>query len=165
MQYPNLKYGVRSPEFIWVPCAQLYSLAETPHPPPPHLRALLLSQHRRHLFVTPSQQLSASFFIIENGRQRARSKLVQYFAHRRITHQKNVAALLSTYSNSKLAYCLCNQSPVSLKSLLNQLALYVNRWFTATCLHIKQPISVLTHPYPFLATCLFLTVHIPVLEF
>jgi hypothetical protein len=38
------------------PCAQLYSLAETP-PPPPHLgsytRALLVSQDRRHLFVTP----------------------------------------------------------------------------------------------------------------
>jgi hypothetical protein len=24
------KYGVRFPKFIWVPCAQLYSLAETP---------------------------------------------------------------------------------------------------------------------------------------
>ncbi len=23
------KYGVRSPKFIWAPCAQLYSLAET----------------------------------------------------------------------------------------------------------------------------------------
>ncbi len=38
-------------------CAQLYSLAETPQPPPPHpphrLRALLVSQDRRHLFVTP----------------------------------------------------------------------------------------------------------------
>ncbi len=28
------KYGVRSPKFIWAPCAQLYSLAE-PLPPPP----------------------------------------------------------------------------------------------------------------------------------
>ena len=26
--------GVRSPKFVWTPCAQLYSLAETPHPPP-----------------------------------------------------------------------------------------------------------------------------------
>ncbi len=36
-------------------CAQLYSLAETPHPPPPNSnrRALLVSKDRRHLFVTP----------------------------------------------------------------------------------------------------------------
>ncbi len=27
------KYGVRSPKFIWAPCAQLYSSAETPQPP------------------------------------------------------------------------------------------------------------------------------------
>jgi hypothetical protein len=39
-------------------CIQLYSLAETPATPPllPHLgsytRALLVSQYRRHLFVT-----------------------------------------------------------------------------------------------------------------
>ncbi len=45
--------------FILAPCAQLYSLAETPQLPtlPPHLgsytRALLLSQNRRHLYVTP----------------------------------------------------------------------------------------------------------------
>ena len=44
---------------IWAPCAQLYSLAETPQTPalPPRLcsykRALLVSQDRRHLFVTP----------------------------------------------------------------------------------------------------------------
>jgi hypothetical protein len=35
---PQVKYGVRAPKFIWAPCAQLYSLAETmvetPHPPP-----------------------------------------------------------------------------------------------------------------------------------
>jgi hypothetical protein len=53
------KYGVRSSKFIWAPCVQLYSLAETPvtSPLPPHLgsytRALLVSQDRRHLFVTP----------------------------------------------------------------------------------------------------------------
>ncbi len=39
-------------------CAQLYSLAETPQFPPPRTwtritRALLVSQDRRHLFVTP----------------------------------------------------------------------------------------------------------------
>jgi hypothetical protein len=54
----TFKYGVRSTNFIWAPCAQLYSLAENPAtPPPPHLgsytRALLVSQDRRHLFVTP----------------------------------------------------------------------------------------------------------------
>ncbi len=43
---------------IWATCAQLHLLAETPQPPPPlHLgsytRALLVSQDRRHLFVTP----------------------------------------------------------------------------------------------------------------
>jgi hypothetical protein len=42
---------------IWAPCAQLYSLVETPQlPPTPHLgsykRAILVSQDR-HLFVTP----------------------------------------------------------------------------------------------------------------
>jgi hypothetical protein len=59
---PYVKYGVRSPMFIWVPCAQLYSLAKTPPTPPPlfpHLalgsytKALLVSHGRRHLFVTP----------------------------------------------------------------------------------------------------------------
>jgi hypothetical protein len=53
------RYG--SPKFIWAPCAQLYSLAETPQqaPPSPALelmystRALMVSQDRRHLFVTP----------------------------------------------------------------------------------------------------------------
>ncbi len=52
------RYGVRSPKFIWAPCAQLYSLAETPQTPhTPHLgswtRALLVNQDRRHLFLTP----------------------------------------------------------------------------------------------------------------
>jgi hypothetical protein len=28
------KYGVSSPKFFWAPCAQLYSLDETPLPPP-----------------------------------------------------------------------------------------------------------------------------------
>ncbi len=30
----KVKYGVGSPKFIWAPWAQLYSLAETPQPPP-----------------------------------------------------------------------------------------------------------------------------------
>ncbi len=50
-----VKYGVRS-KFIWAPYAQLYSLAETPHPPPPPSPAfgLIYEGHdRRHLFVTP----------------------------------------------------------------------------------------------------------------
>ncbi len=55
---PYVKYGFISPKFIWAPCAQLYSLVETPQPPPPpphvgsYSRALLVSQDRRHLFVT-----------------------------------------------------------------------------------------------------------------
>jgi hypothetical protein len=41
--------------FMWAPCAQLYLLAETRKPPTPTplIRALLVSQDRRHLFVTP----------------------------------------------------------------------------------------------------------------
>ncbi len=31
----EVKYRVRSLKFIWAPCAQLYSLAVTPNPPPP----------------------------------------------------------------------------------------------------------------------------------
>ncbi len=31
----KVKYGVRSSKFIGASCAQVYSLAETPHPPPP----------------------------------------------------------------------------------------------------------------------------------
>ena len=31
----EVKYGVRSPRFIWASSALLYSLAETPHPTPP----------------------------------------------------------------------------------------------------------------------------------
>jgi hypothetical protein len=55
----KVKYGVRYPKFIWDPCAQLYSLAETPQfPPSSHIwahntKGLLVSQDRRHLFVTP----------------------------------------------------------------------------------------------------------------
>jgi hypothetical protein len=59
---PQVKYGVRSSEFIWlhVQC-MLHSLAKTPQsPPPPHpphlgsyTRTLLVSQDRRHIYVTP----------------------------------------------------------------------------------------------------------------
>ncbi len=31
---PQVKYGVKSPKFIWAPCALLYSLADTPQTPP-----------------------------------------------------------------------------------------------------------------------------------
>jgi hypothetical protein len=30
-------YGIRRPKFILASCAKLYSVAETPLPPPPHL--------------------------------------------------------------------------------------------------------------------------------
>jgi hypothetical protein len=57
----SVTYEVRSPKFIWATCAQLYALAETPPRNPPHLgsntMALLVSQDRRHLFVTPWIQL------------------------------------------------------------------------------------------------------------
>ncbi len=54
----QVKNIVRSPKFIWAP---VYScshwLRPRNSPPPPHLnsftRALLVSQDRRHLFVTP----------------------------------------------------------------------------------------------------------------
>ncbi len=55
----RLNGGVKSPKFILAACVQLYSLAETPHPSSPllhlgsYMRALLVSQNRRHLFVTP----------------------------------------------------------------------------------------------------------------
>ncbi len=51
----QVKYGVRSSNFIWAPCAQLYYPA-TPRPPRiwAHIctRVLLVSQDRRHLFVS-----------------------------------------------------------------------------------------------------------------
>jgi hypothetical protein len=45
-------------QFIWAPCAKLYSLAETRHPPPPSFGpvyegAIGQPRYRRHLFVTP----------------------------------------------------------------------------------------------------------------
>ncbi len=59
-QCPQVIYGVRSPKFIWAPCAQLFHWLRplnNPPPSPPHLgsytRALLVRQDRRHLFVTP----------------------------------------------------------------------------------------------------------------
>jgi hypothetical protein len=51
----RVNIGVRSLKFIWAPCAQLYLLAEIP--PPPYTRALLVSQVRRHLFVTPASNI------------------------------------------------------------------------------------------------------------
>jgi hypothetical protein len=76
---PQVKYGVRSPNFIWAPCAQLYSLAETPQPSPPppihphfdsYSRALLISQDGRHLFMIPCLHynhlvLRNNFFLAE----------------------------------------------------------------------------------------------------
>jgi hypothetical protein len=39
LSHPQFNYGVRSPKFIWAPCAQLFSLADTPQPPPPRIWA------------------------------------------------------------------------------------------------------------------------------
>jgi hypothetical protein len=55
---PPMEFDLQS--LFWAPCAQLYSLAETPQPRPPpiplhlgsYMRALLVSQDRRNLFVT-----------------------------------------------------------------------------------------------------------------
>ncbi len=60
----NMELDLQS--FIWAPCAQQYSLAETPQLPP-HLgsdkRALLVSQDRRHLFVSPLLPPPSPLFI------------------------------------------------------------------------------------------------------
>ncbi len=55
-----VKYGVRSPKFIWAPvysCTHWMGPRNTPHPPVfflgSYTRALLVNQDRRHLFVTP----------------------------------------------------------------------------------------------------------------
>ncbi len=55
---PYVKYRVRSPKFIWAPVSSCtHWLRPRNSRPPPHLgsytRALLVSQDRRHLFVTP----------------------------------------------------------------------------------------------------------------
>ncbi len=56
----RVKYGVRSPNFIWAPvysCAHWLRPRNSPPPLPLHLglctRALLVSKVRRHLFVIP----------------------------------------------------------------------------------------------------------------
>ncbi len=73
-----VKYGVRSPKFIWAPCVQLYSLTETPQLPPlpPHLgsytRSLLVSQDRRHLFVTTAK---SQFTADDNARPESHATL------------------------------------------------------------------------------------------
>jgi hypothetical protein len=63
---PQVKYGGRSPNFIWAPCHVMCTAAligpATP-PIPSHWdsypRALLVSKDRRHLFVTPVVDLFA----------------------------------------------------------------------------------------------------------
>jgi hypothetical protein len=45
-----VKYAVRSPKFIWAPCAQQYSLAETPQSPHPSPR---IWAHIRRAFGQP----------------------------------------------------------------------------------------------------------------
>ncbi len=65
-----MKYRVRSPEFIWTPCVQLYSMAEAWQPTHPHMgsytRALLVSQDRRHLFKTPAESGCSVIRRVEN---------------------------------------------------------------------------------------------------
>ncbi len=55
--YAQVKNGVRSLKFIWAPCAQLYSLAETPQLPPPPAFGLiyeaLLVSHERDISLGP----------------------------------------------------------------------------------------------------------------
>ncbi len=54
--WPQVNYGARSPKLIWAPVYSCTRWLRLP-PLPPHLgsytRALLVSQGRRHLFVTP----------------------------------------------------------------------------------------------------------------
>ncbi len=91
-QESQLKYGVTSSKFIWASCAcahtaQLYWLrpSNSYPPPPPHLgsytRALLVSQDRRHLFVTPSRRnggiLSLGSVVIQQRRFRIGLLLLQ----------------------------------------------------------------------------------------
>jgi hypothetical protein len=69
----RLNMEVDLQKLIWAPCAQLYSFAETPQLPPipPHwdsyTRALLVSQDRRHLFVTPWTSRSDSSMILNKN--------------------------------------------------------------------------------------------------
>ncbi len=53
----GVKYGVWSPKFIWAPVHSCTLWLRPRNPPPPQLgsytRALLVSQDRRHLLVTP----------------------------------------------------------------------------------------------------------------
>jgi hypothetical protein len=54
-----MELDLRSLFGLHVYTVQLYSLAETPSPPfGSNLRALLVSQDRRHLFVTPYSKLT-----------------------------------------------------------------------------------------------------------
>jgi hypothetical protein len=52
----NVKYGVRSPKFVWALVHSYTHWLRHHNPPSPHLgsctRALLVSQDRRHLLVT-----------------------------------------------------------------------------------------------------------------
>jgi hypothetical protein len=49
----RLNIVLDSPKLIWALCAQLYSLAERPTHLRSYTRALLVSQDRKHPFVTP----------------------------------------------------------------------------------------------------------------
>ncbi len=64
---PEVKYGVKSPKFIWAPVyVQLYSYAETPHLPPPTAFGLIhegaIGQPRK------TKSLCYSLFLTEDLR-------------------------------------------------------------------------------------------------
>jgi hypothetical protein len=68
---PFVKYLSRSPKFIWAPVYNCTHWLRPRNPPPPlwaYIRArtnvLLVSQDRRHLFVTPCMVLFVRYILI-----------------------------------------------------------------------------------------------------
>ncbi len=95
-----IKYEVRSPKFIGAPCAQLYSLAEAPQPPPPQLgsklkyctSALLVIQDRRHIFVTP--WLTLLHIFLQSSLQRRFLRLLGLLSRRILYKLQNSDKIL-----------------------------------------------------------------------
>ncbi len=59
----RLNMEVRSPKFIFVLCAQLYSLAEAPHPPSHCIWAHIRRRFRIYLFVTGPNMSGKSTYL------------------------------------------------------------------------------------------------------